>query len=366
MTALTEIILRKIRDHGPLSFHDFMEIALYHPQLGYYTSERNKIGLDGDFNTSAEYTSLFGKIIAVQLIEMWTILGKKEFTIVEFGAGTGLLCHDILNHLKGHQRMYDGLNYYIIEKSIAMRAKEKIILNEKVTWLNSINDLKEISGCILSNELLDNFSVHRIKMENELQEIFVDYQNGFLEIEQPANKILNDYFSFTGMQISKGAYGEINLEAAEWIKDVARILRSGFVLTIDYGYTSLEMENSISRTDTLACYSRHLKSKNIFINIGEQDITADVNFSALHRFGLLNGLQSCGITGQFYFIHSLGIVNLLREEEQHVAQLREPIDRIMLRSAFLTDVRNRFKVMIQQKGIPSTVLTGLMLHREPL
>src|SRR4051812_44906578 len=120
MTPLAEIIIKIIRESGAISFHDFMEMALYYPRLGYYTSTRNKIGKDGDFSTSVEYTSLFGKIIAVQLSEMWVLLGKKDFTIVEFGAGNGLLCHDILEHLKNNEEMYRGLHYCIIEKSAAM------------------------------------------------------------------------------------------------------------------------------------------------------------------------------------------------------------------------------------------------------
>src|SRR5258708_3473694 len=107
-------------------------------------------------------------MIEKQLEEMWCLTGKKEFTIVEFGAGTGALCHDILDYLKLNLDFYDKLHYAIIEKSPVMREKEKTHLNEKVSWYNSIHDLNSITGCILSNELVDNFPVHQVVMKDEL------------------------------------------------------------------------------------------------------------------------------------------------------------------------------------------------------
>src|SRR4030095_9556418 len=94
---LSEILKEKIRKEGPLSFRDFMEIALYYPGLGYYTSPGDKTGKNGDFYNSPEFTSLFGAMIGKQVEEMWKLLGSNDFTIVEYGAGSGLLCNDILN-----------------------------------------------------------------------------------------------------------------------------------------------------------------------------------------------------------------------------------------------------------------------------
>src|SRR4051812_24910945 len=116
---LSDIIIQQIKTGGPISFHDFMEMALYYPQLGYYTSPGDKIGADGDFYTSCNLTALYGAMIARQIEEMWHYLGKKEFTIVEYGAGTGMLCHDILTSLRQNQKLYDKLQYCIIEKSAA-------------------------------------------------------------------------------------------------------------------------------------------------------------------------------------------------------------------------------------------------------
>src|ERR1700722_18589899 len=123
--SLREIIREKIQHDGPLTFRDFMEISLYHPQFGYYTSPRPRLGEDGDFYTSAYVTGLFGELLAHQFEEMWRALGSGPFTIVEYGAGTGLLCRDILSRLKENGALYEKLNYFIIDKSGAMRERER-------------------------------------------------------------------------------------------------------------------------------------------------------------------------------------------------------------------------------------------------
>src|SRR4051812_255234 len=108
---LSNIIKERIDQEGPISFRDYMEMALYYPGLGYYTSARNKIGTSGDFYTSACVNPVFGAMIGKQLEEMFHLLGGREFTVVEYGAGIGLLCRDILAYLKNKKEVYDKLNY---------------------------------------------------------------------------------------------------------------------------------------------------------------------------------------------------------------------------------------------------------------
>ena len=182
---LAEIIKQQIATDGPVSFHDFMEMALYHPELGYYNRRQDQIGRQGDFYTSSSLTSVFGAMIAKQLEEMWQLTGQGKFTIVEYGAGTGLLCHDILAYLKSNSPLYDALHYAIIEKSPSMRERQQLGLSEKVGWYDAIAQLGEITGCILSNELIDNFAVHQVVMEDELLEVFVDHRDSFAEFLRP-------------------------------------------------------------------------------------------------------------------------------------------------------------------------------------
>src|SRR6188474_3482611 len=206
-TTLSEIIKNKIREQGPVSFHDFMEMALYYPGLGYYTSSPDKIGKHGDYYTSPYLTNVFGSVIAKQLEEMWLLTGKKDFTVVEYGAGMGSLCNDILDHLKHNKDFFKKVRYCIIEKSEAMRQKEKEIIGhnlitDKIAWHDSIAEIPSFTGCILANEVLDNFSVHKVIMkENELKEVFVDYDRGFIEVLKPAPNDLKDYFITLGIEL---------------------------------------------------------------------------------------------------------------------------------------------------------------------
>lgn len=349
---LQQLIIDTIRQEGPLSFRDFMEMALYHPAQGYYCAPREKTGEKGDFYTSAYLTGLFGEMIAGQLEEMWGLLGRQPFTIVECGAGTGLLCRDILRRLKTNEELFRGLQYIIIEKSGWMRQKEKELLSaegwlSKLRWEDSIRNLPPVTGCILSNELVDNFAVHQVIMEDELMEVFVGYDAGFTEILRPASPELKDYFRELQISLPKGFRAEANLEATEWIRDVATALEKGFVLTIDYGCSAPDLYSR--RTGTLACYHKHRVHHCPYDFVGEQDITTHVNFSALDHWGRRHGLDYCGYTNQTRFLQGLGLTSYLRRLEPSGRQLR----------TLLFDMGTLFKVLIQRKGIGRVFLSGL-------
>jgi SAM-dependent MidA family methyltransferase len=357
---LSEIIIQKTQIEGPISFHDFMEMSLYYPELGYYTSTKDKIGENGDFYTSSNLTAAFGAMMGRQIEEMWNLLEQKPFTVVEYGAGTGSLCHDILDYLKNNRKLYDKLQYCIIEKSPMMREKEKTHLHEKVSWHESIQAIPEINGCILSNELLDNFSVHQVIMQEQLMEVFVDYKNGFVELLKPAEKKLTEYLSELNVILPKGFRTEINLEATHWIKEIAASLKKGFVITIDYGYPSSELYSDRKSCGTLMCYNKHRTNDHPYIDIGEQDITSHVNFSALCHWGFKNGLECCGFTDQAHFLLALGFKDYLKKDADRESNItHSAIKDAFLTHTLLTDMGSKFKVLIQQKGTPKKELLGL-------
>lgn len=363
---LSEIIIERIKKEGPLSFRDFMEMALYYPELGYYNSAQNKIGADGDFYTSANLTAAFGAMIGRQIEEMWQILEKKPFKIVEIGAGTGLLCHDILDYLKNNSSLYDCLSYCIIEKSPSMREIQKKYLHEKVSWYDSIQEIPEINGCILSNELIDNFSVHQVIMKDRLQEIFVDYKEYFIEILKPAKKELNDYFTELKVELPEGFLTEVNLEAKSWIKDVSQSLQKGYVITIDYGSLSAELYSKRRSCGTLLCYYKHQKNDNPYQFIGQQDITTHINFSAIANWGSQYGMDCCGIVDQAQFLLALGIKeyqnSTLNNNPNNLALVMQES---MINYRLLIDMGMKFKVLIQQKGVLQYPLSGLKFLNSP-
>lgn len=359
--SLSDIIIGRIRQEGPLSFHDFMEMALYYPGQGYYTSQHENLGQSGDFYTSPYLTTLFGEMLAGQLEEMWQRLGCEPFTIVEYGAGTGLLCRDILHRLSTNPALYDHLQYYIIEKSEFMREKERQILPDKVRWINSIDDISPVTGCILSNELLDNFSVYQVLMLDELMEVFVGYgEEGFDEQLRPASEELKNYLGQLQVRLPRGYRTEINLEATEWIKQISAALKKGFVLTIDYGCPSSVLYSK--KEGTLVCYHGHRINHSPYDFIGEQDITSHVNFSALDYWGRLNGLECCGYTTQAHFLQGLGITNHLQKIEGAGFKDVDPVtrqQRLWQLRTLLLDMGRKFKVLIQRKGVGRTFLSGM-------
>ena len=228
--SLSEIIIHKIRENGPVSFRDFMEMALYFPGLGYYTSEGNKIGKKGDYYTSPNLTPAFGGMLGVQIEEMWHILGKEKFTVVEMGAGMGLLSLDVLRYLERNEELRSQLGYCIIEKSPVMREEQRKLLGGRVKWHNSIEELSGMKGCIFSNELVDAFPVHQAVMDKELMEVFVNYEDGFREILKPASDELKEYFDELGVVLPEGYRTEINLEAVRWIEGIARAMKKDLSL----------------------------------------------------------------------------------------------------------------------------------------
>jgi SAM-dependent MidA family methyltransferase len=359
---LSEIIRERIKNEGPVSFRDFMEMCLYYPELGYYTSSKERIGLKGDFYTSSTLTSAFGAMIGRQLEEMWQVLGKSDFTVVEYGAGTGQLCFDILNSLQHNDKFLEKLQYCIIERSPAMVKRQKEILKTNVNWYDHVFEISNLSGCIISNELIDNFPVHRVLMEDELYEIFVDYKKNFVEVLKPASNDLKNYLSELGITLPRGFRTEINLDSSKWIRENAVALKRGFILTIDYGYHSYELYNSLRRNGTLICYHTHHTNDDPYINIGDQDITSHVNFSALCHWGWKNGLVCCGLTNQASFLLSLGYKEYIKSQYEQSKDLIGTARReAMVSHTLLFDMGIRYKVLVQRKDVHACDLSGLQV-----
>ena len=363
--SLSEIVQHRIRDEGPISFRDFMEMALYYPELGYYTSSNEKFGKSGDYFTAPLFTNVYGNIIGKQLEEMWCHTGKKEFTIVEYGAGSGALCADILTHLQLNREFYENLNYCIIEKSDTLREKQKKFFSnstilQKINWLHSVDEISPFTGCVLANEVLDNFSVHKVIMkEKELMEVFVDHNNGFVEVLKPAAENLKSYFKQLGVELPNDFCAEVNLQAIEWLNTISASLAKGFIITIDYGFPSSELYQPYRNLGTIVCYYKHSVNDHPYANIGEQDITAHINFSALGLWGTKTGLVNCGFTTQSQFLSGLGLTEYLRKLELKEKNNDDFRKNLMLLHTLLVSMGKKFKVLIQQKGLQKPMLSGL-------
>ncbi|NWF97931.1 MAG: SAM-dependent methyltransferase [Nitrospirae bacterium] len=367
------ILEKKIKDlilrEGRITFKTFMQMALYEPELGYYSSDKIKIGREGDYYTSQHLHPAFGAMLGEQLIEIWEFMGKpKTFYSVEPGAGEGYMCNDILNYLK-NKEIYGTLKYIIVEPHPFMKHKQKKLLksfSDKITWISSLNELKNIKGCILSNELLDAFPVHLVEMEKELKEVYVTINgdNNFIEIKDSlSSNDLKKYMEDFSISLPYGYRTEINLEVKDWLKEVNNILIEGFIITIDYGYPAHEYYCEERNRGTLLCYYQHQFIENPYLNIGNQDITAHVNFSSLKKYGEEIGIKTIGFANQGTYLVSLGIDRIISELYQNSKDYLFEIAKIK-RLILPGTIGETHKVIIQYKGEGNPVLKGFLMKNQ--
>jgi SAM-dependent MidA family methyltransferase len=310
------------------------------------------------------------------------------------GAGQGILASHILNYI---QQQYPdflaAVKYIIVEKSQSLKREQQQRLQDfAVDWCN-LEEIpsKSINGCFFSNELVDAFPVHQFTLAaGELREIYVtigqqseeensalpfDSAQGkplFMEIiGEPSTPQLGEYFKLVEIDLSQNTYengyrSEINLAALNWLGIVADCLERGYVLTIDYGYPAHRYYNPRRSQGTLQCYYQHRHHDNPYINIGQQDITAHVDFTALSSWGERCGLKNMGWTQQGLFLMALGIGERLAA----LSSQQQPISQLLQRREGLHQLINpgglgNFGVLVQSQGLTeqeaSQPLQGLIV-----
>ncbi|MCZ6615084.1 MAG: SAM-dependent methyltransferase [Chloroflexi bacterium] len=358
--SVQDVLKERIAGRGPVSFSEFMELALYWPHGGYYSeavSERHP----ADFFTAPAAHPAYGALLSLQLEEMWRVLGRPPlFTIVEPGAGTGLLSLDILRYAQYLDPEFQrAVRYCAIDRSPRHRLPGAVL-----EWIRAVGvPLRGLTGCVLSNELLDAFPVHRVTVrEGRLQELFVGYKDGqFVEvIGEPSTAALSARLEAEGVTLAEGQRAEICLALEPWIQDAAASLERGFVLTVDYGHPAQALYAPERRGGSLRCYYRHTLSGNPYDRVGAQDITAHVDFTAVTALGERYGLSSHGLEGQGVFLANLGLAGLQRKlTGQGLRQQERDANRMGMLELGRAGGMGEFKVLVQSKGIDEARLTGL-------
>ena len=368
---LVAAIASEIAASGPIPFVRFMELALYHPQFGYYMRSpelpQERIGWRGDFYTSSDVHPVLGQALAKQAEQMYRLLGQPHpFTIVEMGPGKGLLANQILATCEHRYRsFFQHLRYVLVDRSPAMRELQRRNLApwlDRAALLTWVNDLANVApqgltGLFFSNELVDSFPVHRVQVTAQgIEELWVDYRDGrFVECLRPlSSATLAHRLRRVGADWPEGYRTEINLRASEWMKHVAQHLDRGFVLTIDYGHTAQDLYRSDRKHGTFLCYFRQSIREDPFRRVGEQDMTSHVDFSNLVETGEGHKLQTTGFTNQMSFLMGLGVEHMISELEQDSPQFKAVIH--LLRP---NGMGTTFKVLVQHKGIQQPELDGL-------
>ncbi len=356
----------RIERDGPITFRDFMDAALYDPKHGYYRTQGAATSRGGDYVTSPEVHPIFGALVGRQLCELWEALGSPAaFDVVEQGGGRGLLAGDLLRWATNVAPTFAAaVRYTFVEPGELLRREQEATLAEldeavHVTWTDDLPSA--IDGCVITNELLDAFPVHRVARAGEaLREVYVALDGrGFADELGPlSNHAIAAYFDDLALHPGDGCYAEVNLEAPAWVANIAARLKRGYVLTFDYGYEAPDLYAPWRRDGTLLCFYRQSVSSDPYQRIAKQDMTASVDFTTLRRAGERAGLTTVAMTDQSQFLLRLGVSDGIASLaggariEEYFARRNVVLD--LIDPARL----GRIKVLLQSKGVASRDFTG--------
>lgn len=312
-TALQHILIEQIQAAGGfLSFSDFMQTALYHPQYGYYTGGAHKIGAAGDFITAPTLTPLFAQTLARQLAPL---LPQTEGHIYEFGAGTGALAADLLNALPDNL----DITYHIIELSpeLVQRQREHIgrIAPKKyhlVKWLHKLP--ANLNGIVIGNEVLDAMPVERIRHHNgQWQQVGLILQEQTPTIgHRPAPPFLARNAE-NWLPAIEGYTSELHLQQQAFLRTLGQRLRQGALIFIDYGFDAAQYYHPQRQDGTFIGHHRHQTLHDPLQHLGLADLTAHINFTALAQTASEENLDLIGYTTQAAFLLNLGLTELLEQ-----------------------------------------------------
>jgi SAM-dependent MidA family methyltransferase len=307
------MLAAEIEHGGPITFHRFMDSALYHPEHGYYRRQRDPFGKDGDYFTAEQLQPVFGILIAARIRSLCREMGEPaDFTVVELGPGRGEMAEFV----------------------------------DKLKLIPPGGDLPErFRGVVFSNEFFDALPVHRVVwIAGEPRESLVGWRDGrfvWVDGDRVSGEV-QEYIDRYFPPAEDRSSAEVNLDAMRWMRRIAHSLESGYVFTIDYGYTIAEMKRFLA--GTLMSYRRHVASEDVLADPGERDITAHVCFPALEGYGL-----------ERIRFETLASTLLCAGEADHfAAALAGPDEarrRLQLKT-LLFGMGETFRTLLQKKAVP--------------
>jgi SAM-dependent MidA family methyltransferase len=317
MTPAGELLAAEIERAGPIPFHRFMEVALYHPAHGYYRRPRDPFGKQGDFYTAEQIQPVFGILMAARIRQLYRAMGEpRDFVVVELGAGRREMAE-----------AFSEWSYLPVD-------------------IDGGELPKQFSGVVFSNEFFDALPVDVAAYRGgAFRRQAVAFRDGcFLwqedgDVAPDAAAYLRSFFP----PPEEGRWYEVNLAALGWVDRMASALHAGYALTIDYGYTLREAVRFPA--GTLMGYRRHTARENVLEEPGARDITAHVNFTALEEHGARRGLR----TETFQTLASTLLA--AGEPDQFGAALgpRNDLRRRMQLKTLLFGMGETFRVLLQRK-----------------
>ncbi len=352
---------------GKMTFAEYMNLALYAPGLGYYSAGLQKFGRQGDFITAPEISPVFSQCLALQCAKILPLTEQKK--LLEVGAGSGIMAVELVAELERQDCLPE--KYLILELSAELRDRQQQQIRAKLPhlypifeWLEHLPE-KPFHGVIIANELLDAMPVHLVKIEHQtIYERYVGVEDDhfiWLDDIPSSQRLLDRARSIRKIQQplaqlndkpDQAYITEINLLASDWLISISERLESGAILLVDYGYTAQEFYHPQRGMGTLMCHFQHHRHDNPLIYPGIQDITAHVDFSALARTGLENGLQLEGFTTQAHFLINGGLMDIAQrfdtENMLEYARIAQQIKHLTLPE----EMGELFKVILLSRHLP--------------
>ena len=322
MSPLAEALRDEIRREGPISFHRFMQAALYDPIHGYYRRARDPFGKRGDFYTAEQLQPVFGILIAARIRALYREMGAPpDFTIVELGAGRREMAE-----------AFSEWRYVPVDLDAGA-------LPER------------FRGVVFSNEFFDALPVEAVACRGGcFRELRVAWDDRFVwETGAPVRDEAADYLQRYFPPPEEGALFEVNLDALAWTGRIARALKEGFVFTIDYGYTRAESVRF--PRGTLMSYHRHQAAEDVLDDPGGKDITAHVCFTALEEYGARLGLRTVRFETLAQTLAAAGEPDQFAAALAGATSAEESRRRLQLKS-LLFGMGETFRVLLQRAGGP--------------
>ena len=327
-------VIRNMLHYGDLSFRDFMEVALYHPEFGYYSRTPHPAGKGGDFVTAPSLSPAFSFAIAGLVREFVSRFEAEVCSFVDIGAGEGHLVNDVARQLES--------------KSAAAPATAVRFFGLDRVRGTSIEDVpRDGAHVIFSNELYDAFPFARlVKRGEHLHELWVSERDGVLDwTEREAPGPYEDYFGERGIELAEGQFVDLSLEWEAFHRDLVNRFQTALFVTLDYGHPAEKLFNSrMRRFGTAAAYSGHRVTRDLLANPGQQDLTAHINFSDLQRVDA----PTLFFDRMNKFLLAIGITDHPAFKDEVDFQAREDARRLVLPDGIGEDLR----VLVQGRNVP--------------
>jgi SAM-dependent MidA family methyltransferase len=369
VAGLRDIIVEEIRRRGPIPFSRYMELCLYHADLGYYARAQEQFGKAGDFYTASDVHAVYGRLLARQFEEMWRVLGEPaRLELIELGPGRGLFARDVLDwSAQKFPRFFAALHYVLVERSPGLRQRlyetlRSHIDHGKAEVAQELPRAPREHGIVFANEFFDALAVDVVAHEGLVR--VGEREGKFVETFMPPREEHLEYLDRYSVRPQAGERVEVSLDAPHLVEQIGSTMKHGFALLIDYGYTRNEQAAG-RHLDTLACYRQHTMSADPYEAPGEQDITAHVNFTALTAAAEAAGMAALGLVTQSQFLLGIGEETQFADAFEGCTVPQEHAKVALQLKHLVTPagMGETFHVLVLAKGVEAPRLSGLAFVR---